>query len=299
MSKLTIVSLNELFNLKLPKRDHIIHPFLSENGLMEIYALAGVGKTTFALSLAIAAATGTSFLHWAIEKPWRVLYIDGEMETTDMRDRISCISKSFDKNPEEIENFKFLSAYLNGGLLPDIGSSKAQETYNEVFDWADLIILDNISSLWLDSRENDADAWSPIRAWMSQIKASGRAMISVHHANKSGTSRGSSKRHDALDTVIRLMRPFEYEQEDGAVFEVQYEKSRGFAGKDAEPIGLKYSVVDGVAKWESFQIGLEKYEQVANLSKQGLTQQAIAEQIGLSQGEVSKRLGTAAKKGLL
>ena len=216
-----------------------------------------------------------------------------------MCDRISCISKSFGKNPEEIKNFKFLSAYLNGGLLPDIGSSKAQETYNEAFDWADLIILDNISSLWIDSRENDADAWSPIRAWMSQTKASGRAMISVHHANKSGTSRGSSKRHDALDTVIRLIRPFEYEQEDGAVFEVQYEKSRGFAGKDAEPIGLKYSVVDGIAKWESFRIGLEKYEQVANLSKQGLTQQAIAEQLGLSQGEVSKRLGTAAKKGLL
>ena len=59
------------------------------------------------------------------------------------------------------------------------GSSKAQETYNEVFDWADLIILDNISSLWPDSRENDADAWSPIGAWMSQIKASGRAVISV------------------------------------------------------------------------------------------------------------------------
>ena len=74
-------------------------------------------------------------------------------------------------------------------------------------------------------------------------------------------------------------------------------KAAGSFGKDKEPIGLRYSTVNGSDKWESFVIGLEKYEQVANLRNQGLNQQAIAEELGLSQGEVSKRLGTAAKKG--
>ena len=54
--------------------------------------------------------------------------------------------------------------------------------------------------------------------------------------------------------------------------------------------------MNGYAKWESFVIGLEKYEQVANLRNQGLNQQVIADQLGLSQGEVSKRLGTAANR---
>ena len=293
------VPLNDFLVMDLPKREYIVKPFLPQKGLIEVYAAPGIGKTTFAITFSIAAALGKSFLHWEVTRPWRVLYIDGEMEAADMRERIAAAAKYFNVNSDDIPNFQILSADLNDGVLPDIGSTYAHETYKEMFEWAEVIILDNISSLWLSSKENDADAWSPIRKWLSEIKSTGRSVVLIHHANKSGTSRGSSKRHDALDTVIRLERPFKYEQQDGAIFEVHYEKGRGFFGKDKEPIGLRYSTVNGYAKWESFVIGLEKYEQVANLRNQGLNQQAIAEELGLSQGEVSKRLGTAAKKGLL
>ena len=293
------IALNDFLQMELPRREFVIEPFLPQKGLIEVYAAPGIGKTTFAITFSIAAALGKSFLHWKVTRPWRVLYIDGEMEAVDMRERISAAANHFNVTPINIENFQILSADLNDGVLPDIGNIFAHKSYKNIFEWAEVIILDNISSLWLSSKENDADAWSPIRAWLSEIKSTGRSVVLIHHANKSGTSRGSSKRHDALDTVIRLERPFKYEQQDGAIFEVHFEKGRGFFGKAKEPVGLKYSTVNGGAKWESFQIGLEKYEQVANLSKQGFTQQAIAEQLGLSQGEVSKRLGTAAKKGLL
>ena len=293
------IALDEFLEMELPKREFVIKPFLPQKGLIEVYAAPGIGKTTFAITFSIAAALGQSFLHWEVKRPWKVIYIDGEMEASDMRERITAAANYFNVKPTNIENFQILSADLNDGVLPDIGNILAHERYKSMFEWAEVIILDNISSLWISSKENDADAWSPIRKWLSEIKSTGRSVVLIHHANKSGTSRGSSKRHDALDTVIRLERPFSYEQQDGAVFEIHYEKGRGFFGKDKEPVGLKYRTVDGTAKWESFQIGLEKYELVANLSKQGLTQQAIAEQLGLSQGEVSKRLGTAAKKGLL
>ena len=299
MHNLNPITMTQLFEMPLQKPEYVIKPFLPQKGLIEIYAPAGVGKTTFALTLSIAAATGTSFMKWDVNHSWRVLYVDGEMNASDMKDRIKTIAGYFNYDPKEITNFKYLSADLHGGVLPDIGSVYNQSEYEDVFDWAEIIVLDNLSTLWLNSRENDADAWSPIRAWKSKIKASGRTVISIHHAGKNGSSRGTSKRHDAPDTIIKLERPFKYEQKDGAVFEVQFEKSRGFFGKDAEPVGLKYSIIDGVANWESFIIGHEKYDQIAEFSKQGLTQQSIAEQLGLSQGEVSKRLKAAAAKGLL
>ena len=54
--------------------------------------------------------------------------------------------------------------------------------------------------------------------------------LSVHHANKNGMQRGTSKREDVLDTVIVLKRPADYTPEHGARFEVHFEKSRGFFG---------------------------------------------------------------------
>ncbi|MDA8536382.1 AAA family ATPase [Alphaproteobacteria bacterium] len=299
MEALRSLTLSEFFRMELPQRDHVVRPFLPQKGLIEIYASPGIGKTTFALALAVAASTGNSFQGWEVDRPWRVLYIDGEMECVDMRERINAAAGHIGMKPEQISNFRFLSADLNGGSLPDIGDIFAHYSYEGVFEWAEVIFLDNISSLWLSSKENDADAWSPIRQWLSEIKASGRSVVLIHHANKNGLSRGSSKRHDALDTVIRLERPFKYQQQDGAVFEVHFEKSRGFSGKNAEPVGLKYSMTNQIANWERFIIGQEKYEQIAELSKQGLTQQNIAEQTGLSQGEVSKRLRAATAKGLI
>ena len=66
-------------------RQNIISPFLPERGLAEIYAKTGVGKATFALSLC-AASTGKHFFEWEVRRPWKVLYIDGEMSTHGQKD---------------------------------------------------------------------------------------------------------------------------------------------------------------------------------------------------------------------
>ena len=100
--------------------------------------------------------------------------------------------------------------------------------------------------------------------------------ILVHHAGKTGTSRGSSRRHDSLDTVMKLERPNSYSQSDGSVFEVHFEKSRGFAGDAAEPIGLQHSIIEGVSCWSKFSVSDEKLEQVANLVIEGMAQTDIA-----------------------
>ena len=194
-------------------------------------------------------AIGEDFKNWRINRPWNVPYIDGEMSTNEMQERVDASAKYFDRDPTYITNLRLLchdqqersSRYRRRGrtlwFQPDI-------------DWAELIFLDNISCLWWTGRENDADSWSVIQHWLLKLRASGKTIVMLHHSGKNGSSRGTSRRHDVLDTVIKLERPFNYTQQEGAKFEVHFEKARGFAGDDAEPIGLSHTIEEGISCWD-------------------------------------------------
>ena len=54
----------------------------------------------------------------------------------------------------------------------------------------------------------------------------GVSVLLVHHAGTNGRQRGTSRREDALDTVIALRRQEDYSPEQGARFEIHFEKLR-------------------------------------------------------------------------
>lgn len=293
------ISAAEFVQLEVPPRLYIFDPFLPERGLAEIYAKSGVGKTTFALNLAVAASLGQDFLHWPVSRPWNVLYVDGEMSTFEMQQRVEAAAVGQGADPKNLDQLRLISQDRENHGLPDIGIKEDQCWYNTDFEWADLIFLDNISCLWWSCRENDADAWSVIQQWLLRLRAAGKTVVMLHHSGKNGSSRGSSRRHDVLDTVIKLERPFDYIQQQGAKFEVHFDKTRGFTGKKAEPTGLNYELTADGAEWTTFVIGGEKPREVASLLKQGKTQQQVADQLGISQGEVSKRKQSATALGFM
>ena len=103
-------------------------------------------------------------------------------------------------------------------------------------------------------------------------------MLFIHHAGKSGTQRGTSRKEDVLDTVIGLRRPPDYSADQGCRFELHFEKSRGFHGCDAEPfearlIGSQWAISD-------IRSG-DDTEMLRALRKQGLSIRDIADRTGL------------------
>ena len=70
---------------------------------------------------------------------------------------------------------------------------------------------------------------------------------------------------------------------DGAKFEIHFEKSRGFSGKDAEPL-LASLITDKNNKqqWAVQTIENSTYEQVIKLSNEGLKQSEIAELLDIN-----------------
>jgi KaiC/GvpD/RAD55 family RecA-like ATPase len=299
IKKLKIYSLQDFISLDIPQKSFIVDPFLPERGLIEIYAKPGVGKTTFALSLGMAVALGSPFLKWNAPKPKQVLYIDGEMPPSDMQERARATAQYFGVDALEVENFKILNRDMNNGQLSDIGETSGQREFDVATNNADLIILDNLSALRFTGKENEADSWSIIQRWLLEMRGRGKTVIILHHAGKDGTSRGTSRRHDILDTVIKLQRPSDYLQSEGAVFELHFEKCRGFFGDAAEPVGLSYTIIDGISHWECFAISDETMEEVVSLTNQGLRQTEIASKMGISQPKVSKLLKSAKEKGLI
>jgi hypothetical protein len=226
----------EFLKLALPPRERILAPWLPVKGLAMIYSPRGVGKTLFGMASAYAIAAGGTFLGFdAFGKPRKVLYIDGEMPSETMQERLAAIVSAFPQQPPTDDYFRLLSSDLSEVGLPDLGTAEGQAWMDTNVCDAEVLFVDNISTLVRSGKENEAEGWLPVQNWVLAHRRAGRAVVLLHHAGKGGTQRGTSRREDVLDTVIALRHPGDYSPEQGARFEVHFEKTRGSHGTEARP----------------------------------------------------------------
>ena len=148
--------------------------------------------------------------------------------------------------PPSAEYFRLLPYDLFRDGAPDLGTDEGQKALEPILAGVDLIVLDNISTL-CSGKENEAEGWGLIQSRALQQRRAGRTVLFVHHAGKGGEQRGTSKREDVMDTVVRLSSPSDYEVEQGARFMVSFTKARGIHGQDVAPFEAK--LCDGV--WTS------------------------------------------------
>ena len=271
-------------------------PWLPSSGLTQVYAYRGVGKTFFALNVAYAVATGKDFLGWQCPTPKRVLYIDGEMPAADMQERLRGI-----KGCESVlsENFKLITPDLQDVVTPNLANEESQRELQSFTDEADLIIVDNISTLCRTGKENDSDNWTPVQRWLLKMRSEGRSILLIHHANKSGGQRGTSGREDVLDTVIVLKKPKGSSPTEGANFEVHFEKNRGFSGADARAFNASLDVVNGRHEWKREGLVESSFNRVVAFAKSGMTNTEITKQLGLNKSTVSRHISRAKEQGLI
>ena len=151
------------------------------------------------------------------------------------------------------DGFRVLAAdNTENGL--SIGSEEGQRALDPLLSGVDLVIFDNLSTLCTNGSESASDAWVPMQNWLLKLRRQGIAVLLVHHAGTNGRQRGTSRREDALDTVIALRRPEDYSPEQGARFEVHFEKLRNRVdGDGAVPFEAKLGAIsadenDGV-RW--------------------------------------------------
>jgi putative DNA primase/helicase len=296
--KIVPVNIIDFLGLEFPPRENLISPWMPSQGLTMVYAARGIGKTHFALGVAYAVASGGSFLGWQAPYPAGVLYLDGEMPGVVMQERLGSIILSNDKEPSA--PFILLTPDLQPEGMPRIDTEEGQRAIESVLtDDIRLIVVDNISTL-AGAKENEADGWTPIQAWALRQRATGRSVLFVHHSGKAGQQRGTSRREDVLDTVISLRRPIDYQPDQGAVFEIHFEKARGIYGDDVKSIEATLSTdSQGRMTWLTRTVEAGTYDRVVQLLNEGMKQTEIAVELGLHKSNVSRHAKKAMQEGLV
>lgn len=294
-----IISLAELLKRDFPKRTYLLDPWLEERTLAMIYGARGVGKSFLTLSIAIAVAGGGAFLNWRAGKPSGVLYVDGEMAGDHLKERARLLAGS---NSDSIP-LHFLARDMVYNCPFTLGNADFAKAILHFADevGAKLIVLDNLSTLWR-GRENEAESWDYMQDWLIGLRQSGRSVLIVHHAGKSGQQRGTSRKEDSLDTVLALRKPESVTQSAGACFNVIFEKSRSQRGKATEPFhaALREKKDLGLESWQRGPLRLDSSnDEILALYKSGRQQADIAKALGISSSKVCRVIGKAKAGGHL
>lgn len=151
--------------------------------------------------------------------------------------------------------------------------------------WPDLLVIDNLASL-AGFRTKDPDPWRQMQRFLLILRRVRTAVLVVHHANKQGLQRGTSRREDIVDLVMAIRRPADYRPSDGARFELHFEKARSLHGPATDPIEARLAVgADGRAQWNWSKAEAHELNRVAALLGEGLNPNQIARELGISKSK--------------
>jgi putative DNA primase/helicase len=162
-----------------------------------------------------------------------------------------------------------------------------------------VVILDNLASLALGINENSKQDWEEINQWLLELRSLRVAVIMVHHSGKSGDQRGTSFREDNIDTTIKLTRPPDYNEEDGARFIVRFTKSREAYGKEVKPFCVQIEKSGDGLVWTIKEPEPDLQVYIVALLGLGIPQKEIAEKFRCTPSNVSQAKKKAVMKGLL
>ena len=306
------ISLKELTIMDIPPRKAIIDPLIMEGSSMEINGGTGIGKTWFTLEMLCSICTGEKFLgKYEIANPRPVYYIDGEMPLDSIRERMNMIMARYiykykvSEIPFHISN----PLLFKNNFIPKINDTKITQPifkdevkrFSDIYQKPLFICFDNLSCL-TDYKENDNDDWTSMLDMYTLLKHEGHSICHVHHVGKGGHQRGASRKHDALDTVIHLKRPEEYDASEGAVFNVKFDKHRHFAGEYARSFKCAIKVDDNnKVSWDISDFKDVASEELLTAYCMGLpdiTYTKLEEEFGISKSSIGRTIKHCVKNGL-
>jgi len=139
-----------------------------------------------------------------------------------------------------------------------------------------------------------------MQEWSLRMRASGRAVLFIHHAGKKGVQRGASAHEDTLSSVIRLACPEQYSPTEGAVFEIHFEKARGLLGEATKPFKAKLSQNEqGQQQWLTEDLEPDMSTKIAQRINAGYKQSEIVQEFNLHKSSISRYVNRAKQEGLI
>jgi KaiC/GvpD/RAD55 family RecA-like ATPase len=302
----------ELFNdpTILPRKP-IFGDWLLERGLAMLYAPSGIGKSWLSLSIATAIAGGGSLHNWNAPSAERVMLVDGEMDLSDIKDRLGIVFKAVKGDAKKAASNLNICARKDPHAAReflDLATDDGRDELLQIVEaWKPkLLVLDNLSTLANVGDENAAHTWDPVLATLQAVQQSGCTVLLVHHARKNVTSassyRGSQKLSVLLDIIIALRENPEAGVMNGSAFNLRFEKSRGLSIGAGYELETKFEAhPDGTSAWSFESSSRGQIGGMVRRVKEGefTTQVEIAQAYGVDKGTITRWRNKAVADGLI
>jgi|GEM_PF-3613525 len=299
-----IISVDDFLKEELESPDPLLAPWLRRGDIVMVYAPTGVGKTWFTLGVAWAVASGGEFATWNSygqrenAKPRRVLILDFEMAAVELQSRLETVIKRDRENTyrgDEQAGLQNLHLYAitrieAGKHITDLSDTKDCLKLLGLAQEYDLIIIDNLSTSMKPEDENRPDAFHALQEVLIELRKRNKAVVVVHHSNKSGDQRGSSAKTTMLNTVLKLSK-MTGEPPSGWGITIEFEKHRNLIGDAKATVDLWTEFDDrGKEHWRAKKVDQDGVSACAKWALSGLceNQDQLAEMIT---AEIDEKVG--------
>ena len=206
--------ITDFMEMEIAEQQFIIEPFFPACGSGMIWGIPGAAKTWTVERLAIDVANGSPFLGFNVPERRRVMLVDGEMPLAILHHRLASTLNGADPPTGWLSVISAEDMMRKHGRLLNLAEEDEQTDFlSGVMSLADayrpeLLILDNMSALFLGINENDnGQLAAVINAWTARLHFLGVGTLLVHHAGKAGMDsgpRGGSVLTGPLDFHIGL-----------------------------------------------------------------------------------------------
>lgn len=194
--------------------DWILEGLLKSKGFIIVAAAPGVGKTTLAMNLMFALATGTKFLDWEVTKKRKTLFMSLEMDEEGLQIFMGRMAKEYPDNLDDIDENIDIHNSFHFRLQSEENREKLLATLDALKP--DGIVFDSLSRISGDINAKDSidEAFDFIAEEI--ITKRGMFVIIIHHEGK-GSSQGDQRNGldkvygsvfitAWVDTVVRLQK---------------------------------------------------------------------------------------------
>lgn len=291
-SRLRTVTLGQLLEHRFPVRAPILKGLLYRQDLGMIYGVRGSGKTHVAAELAYAVASGHDFGPWQVPKARHVFFLDGEMAGVALKKRLETINSSV-RSRKALRRLHVVTPDLQTRSLPYLDTSSGQKAIDaQMPAETRLIVVDNLSC-WTRSAADDPAAWERVARWARRQRRENRAVLFIHHANKLGRQRGTSRKEDLLDVVVRIAPPMNHEIEQGTKIELRFEKARHLVGKRLRARLAELETFPNGRRewtWSELEDAASVARRIRKLRARGASLSQIGKRLGKDKSTISRIL---------
>ena len=200
-----LINWQDFWNQDHKAEDWIAYPLIARGRQTALFAVSKEGKSYIALACTAALATGKPIFGRPAQPPTHVLYLDYEMTSSDLLERLDNLGYTREDN----------LTHLHYALIPSLPPLNTYEGAAAVMKLVELtgaqVVVIDTTGRAVQGEENSADTYREFaRTTGLALKAAGIALLRTDHAGKdkgkTQGQRGSSAKNDDVDIVYHLQR---------------------------------------------------------------------------------------------